>query len=194
MERHFNQLQHQYRVLTSTWTLAVFAATGFILINEGLALGVPKDLAITGLTVCGATGITLLWLLDRRVYGMLLRACFTVALDLEKCYPWSPPDRAWLPPVRDRMLTSMGPRGATPYIAGFYVTANAVVLALGGLFLGLWSYRESGLGWQEASAIIGAYGVLMILWCLILSRSPHVPHQRKCPETTPTTPTSSSGA
>ena len=77
-ERHFNQIQHQYRVLASTWVLAVFAATGFILSSERLVLGMPKQLAIAGLSPFGGIGITLLWILDVKVYGKLLSACFNV--------------------------------------------------------------------------------------------------------------------
>jgi hypothetical protein len=166
-ERHFNQLQHQYRVLASTWTLAVFAATGFILANEQLSLGVPKELAIVGLAILGSFGITLLWILDLRVYGMLLRACFRVGRLLEEEYTWSLPDHLpWLPPIRSEMSSSLGPRGAAPFVARFYVGAIAVVLALGGIFLLLWSYREGGLGWLIIALV--STTLFTFAWCFYL--------------------------
>jgi hypothetical protein len=175
-ERHFNQLQHQYRVLASTWILAVFAATGFILANEQLALGVPKEIAIVGLAVFGSFGITLLWILDLRVYGMLLRACFNVGLTLEEWYPWSPPNspwlppnRPWLPPIRSEMLRSQNYRGAAPFMARFYVGAIGVVLALGGVFLLLWSYRAGGLGWVIIALVLT--GLFIFAWCYYLYNS-----------------------
>jgi hypothetical protein len=174
MERHFNQLQHQYRVLSSTWILAIFAATGFILTNERLALGMPKELAITGLTVLGSAGITLLWILDRRVYGMLLRACFNLGLELEYHYPWLPPQRPWLPPLRIKMSESQKLRGATPFITQYYVIGIMIVLALGGVFFVLWSYREGGTGW--AILAVGLTIVIISTWCLYLLRTtPPVP-------------------
>jgi hypothetical protein len=71
MERHFHQMQNHYRLLASTWTLAVFAATGFLLASNELHLiSLPKELAMAGLAVFG--GITLLWIMDLRIYGMLI--------------------------------------------------------------------------------------------------------------------------
>ena len=169
-ERHFNQLQHQYRVLASTWTLAVFVATGFILTNEQLSLGVPKEIVIVGLAVFGSFGITLLWILDLRVYGMLLRACFRVGRQLEEEYTWSLADHLpWLPPIRSEMSSSLGPRGAAPFIAGFYVGATAVVLAVGGVFLLLWSYREGGLGWLIIALV--STTLFIFAWCFYLYRT-----------------------
>jgi zinc ribbon protein len=182
-ERHFSQLQHQYRVLASTWILAVFAATGFVLANERLALDVPKELAIVGLTIFAGTGITLLWVLDLRVHGMLLAACFNVGLELEDKYPWSLPNRPWLPPVRGMMLTSQRGVGSATYVAMFYVAATAVVLTLGDLFLWMWFYREGGV-YRLCLAIV--LTLVFVAWCFYLHRAPMINRQRRRVLTMPT--------
>jgi hypothetical protein len=91
MERHFHQMQHHYRLLASTWILAVFAAAGFLLARNELYLvslpkdvAIPKELAIAMLTIFGGIGIALLWIMDLRIYGMLLRGVFNTGMELEK--------------------------------------------------------------------------------------------------------------
>lgn len=44
-ERHFSQLQHPYRLLASTWTLALFAGLQFLLSNWG-ALTRPAEVLL----------------------------------------------------------------------------------------------------------------------------------------------------
>ena len=91
-ERHFNQLEHQYRVLASTWLLAVFSGTGF-LFSKGQ--NIPYwELIIAFLGFAGAMGVTLIWALDLKVYHQLLEAHFVEALKLEQENSWLPQSRA----------------------------------------------------------------------------------------------------
>jgi hypothetical protein len=67
-ERHFNDLQHNYRVMCSTWILAAFAGIGFILATKDVEALLPRELLVYFLSVAAAAGTTLLWTLDLRVY------------------------------------------------------------------------------------------------------------------------------
>src|SRR5215212_6768364 len=83
-ERHFNELTHQYRLLASTWLLGTFAAIGYILTNVGVkpndSLSFYRELIIAAIALAGATGITLVWILDLKVYQKLLGCFFLAAL------------------------------------------------------------------------------------------------------------------
>ena len=66
-QRHFNQLQHQYRALTSAWILGMFAGIQYVLSNWG-RLPFPSEAILAFLGLAAAVGITQLWNLDIRVY------------------------------------------------------------------------------------------------------------------------------
>ena len=99
-ERHFNQLQHQYRMMASTWLLAMFGATGFAFSQEHLS--VPRELVVAIIGLAAAVGVTQLWNLDLRVYHQLLDSCFVEGLRLERACPW-------LPQMRSRMIGTQTP-------------------------------------------------------------------------------------
>src|SRR5512134_877134 len=85
--RHFNGLQSTYRSLASTWLLATFAGIGFVLKD----IHTPySHLFIGGIALAGALGILMLWLLDLKVYHLLLAAAFAEQLRLERKYDWLP--------------------------------------------------------------------------------------------------------
>jgi len=156
-ERHFNGLQHQYRVLASTWILAVFAAAGFILINnEAISNVLPIEIAISGLALVGAVGITLLWIIDLRVYQLLLRDYFDAGVKLEQ-------EHTWLPQIRTRMLQKTYGHGVASYVALFYLSANAALLFLGDLFLIFYSSHK----WEVGLLV----GLVIVVWTYVLHRS-----------------------
>jgi hypothetical protein len=163
MERHFHQIQHQYRVLASTWILAVFAAAGFILATEELdsLFSFNRVLAVVVLTGFGALGITLLYIMDVLVYGKLLKANFVKGKELEQKYHW-------LPSVRQTMKSpGYLPRGDVKYTRLFYVGANAVVLGLGGASLTLLAYGEGAIAYLRGAIV---FWVVVVAWCLYLYR------------------------
>jgi len=137
-ERHFNQLQHQYRMLASTWLLAMFAGVGFALSHE--ALGAPRELVVASLGLAAALGVTQLWSLDLRVYHQLLDSCFAEGLRLERLH-------AWLPQIRAGMMATQGdgaaaatararkPAGVLARVVWFYMIGVSVALLVA--FLGL---------------------------------------------------------
>ena len=137
-ERHFNQLQHQYRMLASTWLLAMFGGVGFALSHD--PLGVPPELLVTVTGLAAALGVTQLWSLDLRVYHQLLDSCFAEGLRLERLY-------AWLPQIRAGMMATQGdgespgvrrarkPAGVLARVVWFYMTAVSIALIVA--FVGL---------------------------------------------------------
>ncbi|MGY1695405.1 hypothetical protein ACI780_10870 [Geodermatophilus sp. SYSU D00814] len=126
-ERHFNQMQSTYRTLASTWLLGLFAAAGFLLGKEGAELPLDPSAVLALLGVLAAVGITLLWLLDLRVYAALLRTYFDAGVELESQHPWLPAVRTTM--LRERL--SPGPKVARYYTAG--ATACLVVSSIGAL-------------------------------------------------------------
>jgi hypothetical protein len=137
-ERHFNQIQHQYRLLTSSWLLAMFAGIGFALSEQNLCI--PSELAVSIIGFAGGIGITMLWNLDVRVYHQLLESCFVQGLKLEEKYPW-------LPSIRSSMLSSQKgtsahakqknqkpfpprPQGVLARVVWFYLVANTIALLI----------------------------------------------------------------
>ncbi len=168
-ERHFNQLQHQYRVLASAWILAMFAGVQYVLSNWGnLPLASEVILALVGLA--GAVGITQLWNLDIRVYHQLLEAYFVEGLKLEERYPW-------LPQVRKNMLSTQQERskGILGRVVWFYLVGNSVALLVSifGLVLAVHSLADFG---AAGSTIVACVGVLaIVLWNLEFWRETRSP-------------------
>lgn len=167
-ERHFNEVQHQYRALASGWVLAMFAGVQFVLTKWGL-LPVSSEVLLASLGLGGAVGITQLWNLDIRVYHQLLEAHFVEGLRLEEENPW-------LPQVRSGMLRSQDPgdRGVLGRVVWFYLVANSVALLIAAVGLIL-AVLDLGLGAPAATAtgMLGLAG--MLLWNRDLSRQTRSP-------------------
>lgn len=157
-ERHFNQLQHQYRAMASGWILAMFAGAQFVFTNwETLPL--PGATILSFLGLAGAVGITQLWNLDIRVYHQLLESCFVEGLKLEKQYHW-------LPRIRTNMLSTQSSdvKGVLESVVWFYLVGNGVSLlvALAGLAVVANAQYELGI---TGTVLVFAAGILAIyLW------------------------------
>lgn len=155
-ERHFNNLQHNYRVLASTWLLAMFAGVGFVLTAEKLPIS--YQLIMTFLGVSSAFGITLLWNLDLRVYHQLLDSCFVEGLKIEK-------NNLWLPQLRSNMLKTQNvkPLGVLARVVWFYILGNSISLALAGFALASWvqSNKSSILIMLATAAVVLIWGWLI---------------------------------
>jgi len=157
LERHFSQLQNQYRTLASTWLLATFAAIGFLISKQGLIISIDVLLLVAGIGIAAGIGITLLWNLDLMAYHPLLFAYFREGLNLEREYPW-------LPQARTNIRERMKGRGVTDRISLFYIAADTVTLAIAGFSLACWSYKHGiiivvmiGVLWLSLMAILGLY-------------------------------------
>ncbi len=125
-ERHFNSIQSHYRILASTWLLALFAGVGFLLTADQRDLPVAAGYVIAALGALAAVGLVVLWILDLLVYQALLRAWFDAGVRLEH---ENPP----LPQVRSRMLADT--RQRTPRLSISYcaMVSTAVLTSWLGL-------------------------------------------------------------
>lgn len=148
-ERHFNELETEYRKLASLWLLAGFAGIGFI-IRDAPKIGLPGEIAIMGIGLATSIGILLLWIVDLLVYHRLLHACFSEALKIENTHPE-------LPKVRQHMEASQGEnKVVTTRLRWFYIALTAApVLFAAPLFL-LWCRQHFGLDVALVAAAIGA--------------------------------------
>jgi hypothetical protein len=97
-EKHFNYLETQYRLMASGWLLASFGGIGFLL-EDNIHLPVHPGILIGLIGAVGCAGITLLWLLDIKIYHKLLNCVFLQGIYLENTYPF-------LPKIRTDMLMS----------------------------------------------------------------------------------------
>lgn len=84
-ERHFNEIESKYRALASTWLLAAFAGMGFVATTFGLP--VSREIVIFAISLAGAIGIQLLWMVDLLGYHHLLAAYFLERLRIEAAHP-----------------------------------------------------------------------------------------------------------
>ena len=167
-ERHFNQLEYQYRVLASTWLLAVFSGTGFLLSTGG---AIPYwEIVVAFIGFAGATGVSLIWALDLKVYHQLLEAHFVEALKLER-------ENSWLPQSRANMWKEFcglqnAPRrklGVLEYVRWFYVvgTMISLLVAVGGVVLFLMNKKCSSI----SIILAGCGGIfIVVLWAFSIYR------------------------
>jgi hypothetical protein len=111
-EKHFNNMQNEYRKIGSGWLLATFAGLGFALTHKD---SLPFNHLILIALICyaGAIGMIMLWNMDLSVYQKLLDANFKEGLLLEKQHPW-------IPQIRHNMLEFHGNRGVLPRVIWFY--------------------------------------------------------------------------
>lgn len=130
-ERHFNQIQGVYRGLASTWILATLGAVGYLLFNKDMAAipRFPVNLVAAVICFVGATGATLIWVLDLQVYHKLLVAVFDEGLKLEEEFHWLPRFR----------INMVGPEGdpLRRRLAFYYLGTVGVPLVAASLFVGL---------------------------------------------------------
>ena len=158
LECHFSKLQNQYRTLASTWLLAAFAATGFLISKQDLIISIDALLLVAGIGIAAGIGITLLGNLDLMAYHPLLFAYFREGLNLERDYPW-------LPQARTNIRERMKGRGVTDRISLFYIAAESVTLSIAGFSLACLSYIHVGIIiavligvlWSSLMVILGLY-------------------------------------
>ena len=184
-ERHFNGVQHHYRLLASTWLLAMFGGIGFALSTQNL--GVPSALIVAALGLAGAIGMTQLWNLDIRVYHQLLDSCFVQGLRLEQEHPW-------LPQLRSSMLSTQtgsaaaivetavrqpappSPKGVLARVVWFYVVGNttALLISLAGTIVFLRQTQALlSLAMTLTAIVVGV--VLIAVWAYEMFRHTRSP-------------------
>jgi hypothetical protein len=157
-ERHFNNLQNQYRTLASTWLLAAFGGIGFLIGQREPLIPIDTRLTVSGIGVAASLGLTLLWNLDLLVYHGLMFEYFQAGLELEE-------DHDWLPKVRTNIKGTWKGK-LTQRVALFYIAGNSVMLSVAGLALASWSYRY-GASWSLLTAALTLLVIVVIGWLMM---------------------------
>lgn len=163
-ERHFNNLETEYRKLASLWLLASFAGIGFML-KESLDMAVPRECAVMGIGFAGSIGIFVLWIVDLLVYHQLLDACFEEAKKIEEKYPQLSRSRTGME------KTQGGGKVVTTRLRWFYILLSAAPVVFSAPLFVLWCQKRSG--WLTAVVVIAVISIyLTVLIAAIWRISP----------------------
>jgi hypothetical protein len=161
-ERHFNSIQVGIRGLASVWLLAAFGAiTTLLNQQESASLLLPLEWVICLVSVMGAIGLVLLWIIDQLVYHRLLNAIVLVGIRLEH-------DDATLPPVHSAMYSFMPRKGFGYYLSLFYIGPS---VALSAIALSAAGYEASQGFSAEAIGLIALAAVPAALAGFVSTRS-----------------------
>jgi hypothetical protein len=151
-ERHFNNLEAEYRKLASIWLLAGFAGMGFIL-KQNPEMAVPREVALVAIGLAASIGIFLLWIVDLLVYHQLLDACFTQAKQIER-------NHKELPRVRSSMeRTQGGGKVVTTRLRWFYILLTAAPVVFSAPLFVLWCQKQYG---PRGAVIAGVTGAIYV--------------------------------
>jgi hypothetical protein len=132
-ERHFNNLETQYRILASQWLLGAFAAIGFVFISD-LHLPFDKLWLVVAICVISGVGIFQLWRMDIVIYQRLLGAVFNIGLELEEKFKF-------LPKIKNRMKDSVPNKNVTDVLF-YYYYITILFFALVGLAATFYLLKE----------------------------------------------------
>lgn len=173
-ERHFNTVQEKYRLLASSWLLATVAAGSYLIANESDFEPLSGSCLAASLAFMGSVGISLLWILDVKVYQRLLSSYYAEGLMLEDT-------QVWLPMIRLRIRNHF--KGSVPLLISIYYIGSTLFLnVLGCMAVGLFLAKESAswpwepkFPWQSdfvTSLVLGTLSVATVLAMIVLSRQP----------------------
>jgi len=123
IERHSSGVQSQYRVLASTWMLAVFAGIGFVISKE-FSFDIPKQYFVIAIGFAGLAGLLLLWVLDLMFYQRLLDPAYIEAMKFESAHDWLPQTRNNI----RRLLQGKGLR----IVLSYYIALTEVMVFICG--------------------------------------------------------------
>jgi hypothetical protein len=168
-ERHFNNLETEYRKLASIWLLAGFAGMGFILTEE-TQMAPAREVAIMAIGMATSIGIFLLWIVDLLVYHRLLHACFEQAKKIETLYPE-------LPDVRSAMERTQGEgKVVTTRLRWFYISLTAAPVIFPVPLIVDWGQKNYG-SIIAAIIILAVISYVITTTFLILRISPSLRHR-----------------
>jgi len=136
-ERHFNQMELDYRKLASQWLLVTFSAIGIILGND---ITVPSGLSpwdlIVLICLMSSAGIFTIFVVDIKAYHGLLHEAFKQGVQLEMKY------NKELPPIRLNMLLAAKDGDIINWVLFFYffsITCLCVIANIG-LYFGTYQF------------------------------------------------------
>lgn len=139
-EEHFNNLETEYRKLASTWLLASLGACGFVL-KSTAEFSFDKWYIVFGICIAAAVGISIIGMLDMRVYQKLLHCFFIEGVRLELLYS------EWLPAFRINILNSQESRGVISRIQYYYLISATLLIVLA--TIAIWNFSI----WKDEYAI-----------------------------------------
>jgi hypothetical protein len=158
-EKHFNNLETEYRKLASTWLLAAVGACGYILANKDI----PFDTwtMVSGIGVIASIGIFVLYVMDLNVYHKLLDAYFIEGLRLEAEH------YEWLRPVRIRMYKSQKLSGITGRVMFYYFISITLLMSIS--VFGVWHSDKLNKAWclwiLSSITLIGLIVLFLAMRC-----------------------------
>lgn len=155
-EKHFNNLETQYRILASTWLLAALGACGYVL-KAGPEFPFDKWYIVFGICFSGAVGISIVGMLDMKVYQKLLHAFFIEGVRLEILYA------DWLLPFRINILRSQETREVTFRIQFYYLVSVSLMVVLGSISIWNFSSLKSEFTIRIIIILLIAFLFLLIL-------------------------------
>jgi hypothetical protein len=160
-ERHFNELELEYRKLASQWLLVALGAIGFVLTKQE-ELPISNWLLVMGICVAASVGIFVLWMLDLKVYHELLHAAFKEGVYLEYKYP------DLLPKVRINMVKSQHSGDIITKVMLFYFFSILLLIAIANI--SVWMYNDESFLTNVLINIISIV-LLVVLYRIMINKS-----------------------
>ena len=153
-ERHFNNLETQYRILASQWLLGAFAGIGFVFVSDPI-LSFDKLWLVVGICIISSAGIFQLWRMDIIIYQRLLHAAFAVGLELEEEF-------SFLPKIKTRMKDSVPEKNVT-HVLFYYYYMSIVFFTLVAIIVCIYLLNQKLAGWILAAGAVVVIGGLIYL-------------------------------
>lgn len=146
-ERHFNNLQKEYRLLSSKWLLAALGAIGYLLQADHNVL-FNNWLLVGFIGFVGNIGIFLLWVMDIRVYHRLLNAAFLQGIEMEESH-------SWLPKVRTNMILGYNKGDVVDNTGLYYICSCLLLLLIATLAIAYYMYSSNNMAGLTVFSIAG---------------------------------------
>ncbi|MBN2479712.1 MAG: hypothetical protein JXA94_05745 [Parachlamydiales bacterium] len=112
--KHYDNLQTQFRLLSSTVLLGSLAAIGFLFSVKQLNIPFARSFAALIVGIIGITALFTLWHIDIKYYEKLLVSHFAEAFKLEK-------ENDWLPKVHHNMVYKEHKKDHPSNVAYYYI-------------------------------------------------------------------------
>lgn len=164
-ERHFNELEKSYRLLSSQWLLASLGAIGFLLQSDKFVdMASYKNVLIGAIGLVSNFGIFLLWMIDIRVYHKLLNCVFLQGVKLEQ-------ENTWLPRIRTDMILSQQSGDVVNSTALFYIGSCSLLLVISIISFGSYFMNNTATVLITGIAGLGLLCV-QVMYMMKTSRNP----------------------
>lgn len=153
-ERHFNELELEYRKLASQWLLVSLGAVGFVLSKQEL-VQINAWVLVMGICVAASIGILILWMLDLKVYHELLHAAFRERVLLERQY------KTILPQIGSNMVNSQTGGDIISKVILFYFFSVLLLIVIANI--ALWMYSPATM---LVNLLANGFSAGLLFWVL----------------------------